>query len=152
MKGEAKVAVIIPALNEELAITEVISAIPNWVDDLIVVDNGSTDSTAMVARSKGARVVFEPRRGYGSACLAFCRSGTQRATARSEPSRNPAMRPKALSSRLSPAKYFSCSFLRQCSYRTLSCSAGKSTRLFSFTPISVSLNIFIQVRKTLAQI
>lgn len=70
MKGEAKVAVIIPALNEELAITEVISAIPNWVDDLIVVDNGSTDSTAMVARSKGARVVFEPRRGYGFACLA----------------------------------------------------------------------------------
>ncbi len=70
MRGEAKVAVIIPALNEERAITKVISAIPNWVDDLIVVDNGSTDSTAQVARSRGARVVFEPRRGYGSACLA----------------------------------------------------------------------------------
>lgn len=70
MKREAKVAVIIPALNEELAITKVISAIPNWVDDLIVVDNGSSDSTATVARSMGARVVSEPRRGYGSACLA----------------------------------------------------------------------------------
>ena len=70
MKGEAKVAVIIPALNEERGIRKVISAIPNWVDDLIVVDNGSTDSTAEVARSEGARVVFEPRRGYGSACLA----------------------------------------------------------------------------------
>lgn len=40
------------------------------VDVIVVVDNGSTDRTAEVAREAGARVVFEPRRGYGSACLA----------------------------------------------------------------------------------
>ena len=49
---------------------KVVSAIPGWVDTVIVVDNGSTDRTADVARSRGARVVSEPRRGYGSACLA----------------------------------------------------------------------------------
>jgi hypothetical protein len=68
MKGEAKVAVIIPALNEELAITEVISAIPNWVDDLIVVDNGSTDSTAMVARSMPAWQELTPSKKQTSSC------------------------------------------------------------------------------------
>jgi glycosyltransferase involved in cell wall biosynthesis len=69
MREDVKVAVIIPAFNEEQAIVRVISAVPEWVDDLIVVDNGSTDGTAERARSSGARVLFEPRRGYGSACL-----------------------------------------------------------------------------------
>ncbi|MDB4444030.1 glycosyltransferase family 2 protein [bacterium] len=69
MKGNAKVSVIIPAFNEEKAISEVISAIPGWVDEILVVDNRSTDKTAEIARAMGARVVFEPRRGYGSACL-----------------------------------------------------------------------------------
>lgn len=64
-----RVSVIIPALNEELAIGKVISAIPAWVDDIVVVDNGSTDSTALVAISFGARVVSERERGYGAACL-----------------------------------------------------------------------------------
>jgi glycosyltransferase involved in cell wall biosynthesis len=64
------VAVIIPALDEELAISQVLAEIPDGaVSDAIVVDNGSTDGTAAVARSAGARVVCEPRRGYGSACL-----------------------------------------------------------------------------------
>ncbi len=70
MLSEHKIAVIIPALNEEDAIGKVISAIPNWVDDIIVVDNGSSDRTVEVARNIGARVIFESHRGYGAACLA----------------------------------------------------------------------------------
>ncbi len=70
MRERNTVAVVIPALNEEESIAKVISAIPPWVDKIIVVDNGSTDSTAEIAQVSGAFVVFEPRRGYGSACLA----------------------------------------------------------------------------------
>jgi glycosyltransferase involved in cell wall biosynthesis len=70
MRRGANIAVIIPAFNEEEAISKVISAIPEWVDDIVVVDNGSSDATTEVARKSGARVVFEPKRGYGSACLA----------------------------------------------------------------------------------
>lgn len=61
---------IIPALNEEASIGRVLSAIPAAVSGVIVVDNGSTDDTAKVASEHGATVVREPRRGYGSACLA----------------------------------------------------------------------------------
>jgi len=70
MRNHARIAVIIPALNEERSIGKVIDAIPEWVDQVIVGDNGSTDSTAQEARDRGAEVVCEPRRGYGSACLA----------------------------------------------------------------------------------
>ena len=69
MRDNNRIAVIIPAFNEELAIQQVIGAIPGWVDDIIVVDNGSTDRTAETAAAQGARVLHEPRRGYGSACL-----------------------------------------------------------------------------------
>ena len=62
--------VIIPALNEEEAIGGVIAEIPDWVDRIIVADNGSTDRTAERARDAGATVVDAPQRGYGSACLA----------------------------------------------------------------------------------
>jgi len=66
-----KISVVIPTLNEEHAIGEVVLAVPaDRVDEIIVVDNGSTDDTAKQASLAGARVVFEPRRGYGSACLA----------------------------------------------------------------------------------
>ncbi len=64
-------ALIIPALNEEAAIGPTLDALRGApLAQLIVVDNGSTDRTAEVARSHGAQVVSAPRRGYGSACLA----------------------------------------------------------------------------------
>jgi glycosyltransferase involved in cell wall biosynthesis len=64
------VTVIIPALDEERSIPLVLCEIPrDVVDEVIVVDNGSTDRTAGAAREGGARVVSEPRRGYGAACL-----------------------------------------------------------------------------------
>jgi hypothetical protein len=65
-----RIAVVIPALEEEQAIGAVIGEIPPVVHDVIVVDNGSRDRTAATARAAGARVVSEPRRGYGHACLA----------------------------------------------------------------------------------
>ena len=70
-ESAARLAVIIPALNEEQSIGRVIEAIPRHLaPDIVVVDNGSTDGTAEVARAHGARVVSEPHRGYGAACLA----------------------------------------------------------------------------------
>lgn len=69
-QGYGAVAVIIPALNEARALPRVLAAIPSWVSCTIVADNGSTDGTGEVARRHGALVVREPRRGYGSACLA----------------------------------------------------------------------------------
>ena len=64
-------AVIIPALNEEEAIGDVVRMIrAERIDEIIVVDNGSTDQTAKRAQEAGARVVSEPRRGYGNACRA----------------------------------------------------------------------------------
>ncbi len=70
MRHGRHITTIIPALNEERAIGRVIADIPVWVDDIIVADNGSSDATAAAARAAGARVVSEPQRGYGSACLA----------------------------------------------------------------------------------
>ena len=69
MRAGTRVTVIIPALNEELSIAGVLRSLPDWVDDVIVVDNGSTDRTASSARQAGATVVAEPQRGYGAACL-----------------------------------------------------------------------------------
>jgi glycosyltransferase involved in cell wall biosynthesis len=63
------VVVIIPAVDEEEAIGHVLADIPPLASEVIVVDNGSRDRTAQVARAAGARVVPEPRRGYGQACL-----------------------------------------------------------------------------------
>ena len=70
MPAEPRIAVIIPARNEEQAIGRVLSEIPAAVSEVIVVDNGSADATAERARSAGARVVSEPKAGYGRACLA----------------------------------------------------------------------------------
>jgi glycosyltransferase involved in cell wall biosynthesis len=64
------VRVIIPALNEEHAIGLVLDEIPvGLVSEVIVVDNGSTDDTPKVALAKGATVLYQPKKGYGNACL-----------------------------------------------------------------------------------
>lgn len=65
------VSIVIPALNEEAAIGDVVRAIPrDIVDEVIVADNGSTDATATVAATAGARIAYEPVAGYGRACMA----------------------------------------------------------------------------------
>jgi glycosyltransferase involved in cell wall biosynthesis len=71
------IAFIIPALNEEAALASMLDGLRAALDaaacaaaDILVVDNGSRDATADVARKHGARVISEPRRGYGQACLA----------------------------------------------------------------------------------
>ena len=61
--------VIIPAFNEQEAIPLVIGDIPEFVREIVVVDNGSTDQTAAMAKNAGATVLKEDRKGYGHACL-----------------------------------------------------------------------------------
>ena len=69
------IAVVIPTLNEEQAIAQVVRDVPmNRVKQVIVVDNGSTDDTVAQAMAAGARIVQEKRRGYGAACLAGARA------------------------------------------------------------------------------
>lgn len=63
-KGQ-KITVIIPCLNEEEGIEQVLKRLPDFVDETIVVDNGSTDRTSEVARGFGAKVIREDVRGYG---------------------------------------------------------------------------------------
>jgi len=65
-KGQA-ITVIIPCLNEEQGIEKVLRAMPDFVDEKIVVDNASTDRTSEVAASLGAKVIREDVRGYGRA-------------------------------------------------------------------------------------
>jgi len=71
-----RVAVVIPALDEEKAIGIVVRELlslrhdgQGLIDDIVVCDNGSADSTARVAEAAGARVVFQSIAGYGIACL-----------------------------------------------------------------------------------
>ena len=66
---KSNIKVIIPALNEEKAISKVIKEIPEFVDEIIVIDNGSNDNTSVVAKEFGATVLHEIKRGYGYACL-----------------------------------------------------------------------------------
>ena len=74
-KHKPKISVIIAALNEEAAIGGVIDAVPkDLVDEILVVDNGSTDRTAEVASAAGARVIKEPVPGYGRAFRAGLRA------------------------------------------------------------------------------
>ena len=75
MTGDAgrapRVAVVIPVFNERESLPLVVADVPrDRVDEIVVVDNASTDGTSLVARGLPARLVREERRGYGSACLA----------------------------------------------------------------------------------
>ncbi|MCH8534322.1 MAG: glycosyltransferase family 2 protein [Flavobacteriaceae bacterium] len=63
------IRVIIPAFNEEASIGKVLQAIPTFVEEVIVVNNASTDQTEKVARQASATVLTEKRMGYGYACL-----------------------------------------------------------------------------------
>jgi glycosyltransferase involved in cell wall biosynthesis len=66
-----KISLIIPVLNEAECIGALLAELPpEAAHEVLVVDNGSTDDTAAIARGAGVRVVSEPRRGYGYACAA----------------------------------------------------------------------------------
>ena len=69
LDGGMRVAVVVPALNEAESLPLVLADLPE-VHRVVVVDNGSTDGTADVARRHGAEVVYAPRRGYGTAIQA----------------------------------------------------------------------------------
>src|SRR5271165_1191387 len=65
-----RVSVIIPTRNEALSLKRVLADLPaNVVTEVLVVDSNSTDGTPEIAAQMGARVILEPRRGYGRACL-----------------------------------------------------------------------------------
>src|SRR5438093_1192179 len=86
-----RVAVLIPAHDEEASLPLVLGSIPkDLVDEVVVVDNGSGDRTAAVARAHGATLLEERRRGYGAGCRPLRgpfatrgRSGASEATGRS---------------------------------------------------------------------
>lgn len=73
MRQGARIGVVIPALNETESIGRVIGEIPQWVDRVVVADNGSTDGTGDIAARLGAYVAVEPSGGYGAACQAGIR-------------------------------------------------------------------------------
>lgn len=65
-----KIALLIPVFNEEGSIGKVLEHIPKTiVDEVVVIDNGSTDASPQIAESMGATVLIQPIRGYGAACL-----------------------------------------------------------------------------------
>lgn len=67
---DTKIVVIIPAFNEENAVGKVVNAIPkDWVEEIVVVNNNSTDHTRQSAEREGALVLDQPMKGYGNACL-----------------------------------------------------------------------------------
>lgn len=63
------VDVLIPAYNEDQSIGKVIAEIPDFVRNIVVVNNRSTDNTRAVAENAGVKVLDEPQMGYGKACL-----------------------------------------------------------------------------------
>jgi len=76
MYKNRRITVVIPCLNEEEGVRRVLEDLPPFVDETIVVDNGSTDGTASIALQMGAIVVSELNRGYGRAY----KTGFSRAT------------------------------------------------------------------------
>ncbi|MFN0213612.1 MAG: glycosyltransferase family 2 protein [Saprospiraceae bacterium] len=74
MELKTRIDVLIPAWNEEKSLPLVLKDLPkDWVRQVIVCDNGSTDNTSEVAKKSGAIIVNQPERGYGNACLAGMR-------------------------------------------------------------------------------
>ncbi len=67
MYKDLKITVIIPCLNEEQGVGRILRLMPAFIDEVIVVDNDSTDGTSKVAESLGAKVIREKVRGYGRA-------------------------------------------------------------------------------------
>ncbi|MCL5960785.1 MAG: glycosyltransferase family 2 protein [Chloroflexi bacterium] len=61
------ISVVIPCFNEEHGIKHVIENMPSYVDEIVVVNNNSTDDTEKVAHALGATVIFEGKKGYGNA-------------------------------------------------------------------------------------
>ena len=69
MIDDKRIVVIIPAFNEEESLPKVIADIPSFVDEIIVVNNGSSDKTEEVGKSLDVTVLNELEKGYGAACL-----------------------------------------------------------------------------------
>lgn len=76
MYRDLTVSVVIPCFNEEHGLRYVLERMPAYVDEVVVVDNNSTDDTSRIAIEGGARVVFEARKGYGRAYQAGLPSAT----------------------------------------------------------------------------
>ena len=72
-----RLGLVIPTLNEEEAIPDVLARVPRDVDEIVVVDGGSMDRTVERAATAGARVIVESRPGYGRACLAGARAAAE---------------------------------------------------------------------------
>jgi len=80
MINKKKISLIIPCKNEAKIIASTIKNVPKYIDEVVVVDNGSTDTTAKVARDAGARVIKEPKKmngiGYGYAHITGIKNAT----------------------------------------------------------------------------
>ena len=72
---QSPIDVILPVLDERAALPGVLDSLPAGFAPLVV-DNGSTDGSGALARALGARVVEEPRRGFGAACFAGLEAAT----------------------------------------------------------------------------
>ncbi len=69
MYQNRKISLIIPCFNEEEGIEKILGHRPSFIDELIVIDNNSTDRTSVVAKKLGARVIPEKQKGYGQCYL-----------------------------------------------------------------------------------
>ena len=64
-----KISLVIPCFNEEKGIKVILKETPSFIDEIIVIDNNSTDNTSNISKKFGARVIFEKKKGYGQAYL-----------------------------------------------------------------------------------
>ncbi|HEY3004190.1 MAG TPA: glycosyltransferase family 2 protein [Kribbellaceae bacterium] len=76
----ADIDVVLPCLDEAAGLAWLLERMPPWAHPLVV-DNGSTDGTAEVARAAGCRLVSAPQRGYGAACSAGLQAATREVVA-----------------------------------------------------------------------